>query len=409
MSWIDNLVYQHREVESPASFWFWSGLVTISAVVKDNVWVDRAGLYKLYPNIFVVLHAESGLKKGPPISLAQQLVKSVNNTNIISGRASIQGIMKKLSEAKSQPGGKVTIKSTGFICASELASSIVEDPAALNVLTDLYDRNFRIDDWESLLKMDTFRLNNPTVSLLGGINEAHADKFFEDKDIRGGFLARTFVVHETAANTINSLTLPMENPPDINKLSEHLKEISQIRGSFENFWSDSTTRTPVGEFYDDWYVKFTNDRMQSGIKDDTGTLNRFGDSIIKIAMLLSLARSTELKISMVDMESAIRVGEKLIGNIRKATMNRKGLSVQSPLKGLIIRKLLEIPDHSISRVALMKAMYMHYSDSNEFDNLLESFKAAGLITITPLGSQIIYQMVPSEVERFMNLLKGKMK
>lgn len=409
MNWIESLVHQHREVESPASFWFWSGMAAISAIVKDQVWVNRGGLYKLYPNIFVILYAESGLKKGPPINLAQQLVKMVNNTNIISGRSSIQGILKKMSEAKSAPGGKVLQKSTAFICASELASSLVEDPAALNVLTDLFDRNWRSDEWESLLKMDTFKLKDPTVSLLGGINEAHAEAFFNDKDIKGGFLGRTFVIHEQTPNTINSLALPMENPPDVGELANHLKEISNVRGEFENFWTEDKKLTPVGKLYNDWYVQFTKDRMEKGIKDDTGTLNRFSDSVVKIAMLLSLSRGTDLRITIPDLESAITVGEKLIGNIRKTTMHRKGLSERSPFKALVIKKLLEIPDHSISRIQLMKSMYMHYSDSTEFENTMMSFQAAGLIEVMKMGNEIIYKMVPAEVERFQNRLKGKME
>jgi hypothetical protein len=409
MSWLTDLVHQHREVESPQSFWFWSGLCAISAVVKDNVWVNRGGLYKLYPNIFVVLHAESGLKKGPPINLAQQLVKNVNNTNIISGRASIQAIMKRLSEAKTSPGGKVITKSTGFICASELSSSIVEDPAALTILTDLYDRNYRTDDWESLLKMDTFKLRDPTVSLLGGINDAHAEQFFTNKDIQGGFLARTFVIYEKAPNTINSLALPMENPPDVTTLSKHLKELTNLQGQFENFWSDKNTHTPVGKFYNEWYHSFTTQRMRSEVKDETGTLNRFGDSVIKIAMLLSLSRTTDLQISIGDMEQAIEVGEKLIGNIRETTMNRKGHSNSAPLKGMIIKKLLERETHSISRVALMKDMYLHYSDVNEFDGIISSFASAGLITIGNIGSQVVYTMVAKEVEHYQKLIKGKMR
>ena len=38
-------------------------LPAISAVVKDNVWLDRQ-IYNLYPNIYVMFHARVGLKKG---------------------------------------------------------------------------------------------------------------------------------------------------------------------------------------------------------------------------------------------------------------------------------------------------------------------------------------------------------
>ena len=93
MNWLEEFVHQHAELESPRSFWFWSALAAISAVMQDKVWLDRQ-IYKLYPNVYIMLHAESGLKKGPPISAAKQLVKPVNGTHIISGRSSIQGILK---------------------------------------------------------------------------------------------------------------------------------------------------------------------------------------------------------------------------------------------------------------------------------------------------------------------------
>src|SRR5688572_17591509 len=111
MSWIDEVLKSHEEVETPQSFYFWSGLCAISAVLKDNVFINRGGAYILYPNIYVILHADSGLKKGPAINLAKDLVKRTGNTKLVSGRSSIQGILKKLGTGQSQPGGKVEQKS----------------------------------------------------------------------------------------------------------------------------------------------------------------------------------------------------------------------------------------------------------------------------------------------------------
>src|SRR5690348_8103276 len=121
MNWLDEIVAQHAELESPQSFWRWSALAALSAVVKDRIWMDRQ-IYKLYPNIYVMLHAESGMKKGPPISMAKQLVSPLKVTKIISGRSSIQGILKELGTAHTQPGGKVQTASVAFICSSELSS-----------------------------------------------------------------------------------------------------------------------------------------------------------------------------------------------------------------------------------------------------------------------------------------------
>ena len=140
MSWLDELLLQTSESETPVSFIKWAGLSAIAAVAKNNVYLDKF-YYKLYPNIYVMFHAESGLKKGPPVNMAKQLVKYVGNTTVISGRASIQGILKKLGTAETRPGQKLDLSSsTAFICSSELSAAIVDDPVATKILTDLYDR-----------------------------------------------------------------------------------------------------------------------------------------------------------------------------------------------------------------------------------------------------------------------------
>jgi hypothetical protein len=215
-TWLEQIVKQHSELESPLSFWKWAALAAISAVVKDQVWLNRQ-IYNLYPNIYVMLHAESGLKKGPPISMAKQLVKMVNNTRIISGRSSIQGILKELGTAYTVPGGKVVNKSVAFICSSELSSSIVEDKVATTILTDLYDRQYNVGEWRSLLKMESFNLKDPTITMLTATNEAHSEDFFTRKDISGGYFARTFIVYENKRNKPNSLIAPMLNPPNYEK------------------------------------------------------------------------------------------------------------------------------------------------------------------------------------------------
>lgn len=409
MSWIEEVLKSHEEVETPQSFYFWSGLCAISAVLKDNVFLNRGGAYILYPNIYVILHADSGLKKGPAINLAKDLVKRTNNTKLISGRSSIQGILKKLGTGQSQPGGRVEQKSAGFICSSELSSSLVDDPAALTILTDLYDRNYNAGEWESLLKMEQFNLIDPTVSLLGGINEAHSETFFEKKDIQGGFLARTFIVHEKEEQNINSLSRRITNPPDKDKLVDYLKLLGTLRGPVKEFSDDKNELTATGKIYDDWYNSYKTEIKSLGIKDETGTLNRFGDSVIKVALLLSLSRRPVLEIDPCDMLKAIEVSQKLIGNVRAATLGKNGISNSAKIKKLIINELMTRENNQISRVMLMKKLWLHFSDPTEFDELMLSFDHAGMIKTEVMGNQIIYRMPEEQVQEMQRFLMGKMR
>lgn len=425
MTWLEKLLYQHNELESPTNFWLWGGLASISAILKDNVWIDRQ-IYNLYPNIYVMFHAESGLKKGPPISMAKQLVKHVGGTRIISGRSSIQGILKELGTAQTQPGGKVLNKSTAFICSSELTSSIVEDKVATDILTDLYDRQYNIGEWRSLLKMESFNLKDPTITMLTATNEAHSADFFGKKDVHGGYFARTFVVSENKRNRANSLLVPLLNPPNYKELAEYLKELTALVGPFaplalaqptddcniphiELVTKEINYFSKAGLVYQKWYEEFIEMIQSQDIKDDTGTLNRFGDSVLKVAMILSLARSPELYIDEDSMQLAIDYCEKLVGNVREMTHGKKGLSEAKNIKSLIITELLSRENHQISRAMLLKRMWAHYKEANELDEIMMSFDQAGMIKIESIGNQIIYVMPELVVQEYKKLFAGKNK
>lgn len=425
MTWLEELLAQHSELESPLNFWLWGGIASISAVVKDNVWIDRQ-IYNLYPNIYVMFHAESGLKKGPPISMAKQLVRGVGGTRIISGRSSIQGILKELGTAQTQPGGRVLTKSTAFICSSELTSSIVEDKVATDILTDLYDRQYNIGEWRSLLKMEQFNLKDPTITMLTATNEAHSIDFFGKKDVHGGYFARTFIISESQRNRANSLLVPLLNPPKYNETIEYLKEIAKLSGAFEPLATkepingcefphievetgETNYFTAAGIRYQRWYEELIETMRDQDIQDDTGTLNRFGDSVLKVAMLLALAKAPVLRIDDDSMQLAISYSERLVGNVRAMTMGKKGLSETKGFKGLIIEEIYKRPTHQMSRALLLRKMWMHYRDSSEVDDIMMSFDQAGMIKTESIGNQIIYIMPDGQVEHYKRMYAGKLK
>lgn len=403
INWIQKVVDQHAKVESPQNFWRWAAMATLSAVAKDSIWLDRGGLYKLYPNIYVMLHADSGLKKGPPVALAKNIVRKVNNTKIISGRSSIQGILKELGSGQSQPGGRVTTKSIGFIVASEFSSSLVNDPAAMTILTDLYDRQYNEGEYRSLLKMESFQLRDPTITMLVATNEAHFEDFVAKKDIQGGFIGRMFVIAESEVQTLNPLIKRLENPPNYDELAVYPKELAKLNGPFE-----SLAETPAGDMYEDWYYKFYREFKESGIKDETGTIQRFGDSVLKIAMLISLSSDLSLKITEEHMIEAITISEKLIGNIRKTTMAKKKADDQAQIKAFIIRELLQRDGHTITRTMLMKKSIMGIN-SDELDLIMASFDQAGVIVTKSIANQIVYEMPEKQVEEYMRYYRGMNK
>lgn len=408
MSWLSDLLDMHSEVESPKEFWRWAGLAILSAVAKDNVYLERAGTkvkyYKLYPNIYVMLYADSGARKGPPIALAADLVSSVNNTKIIDGRSSIQGILGKLKVAQSAPGGKIVQKSTGFIVASEFSSSLVNDPAAMNLLTDLYDRHFRSKEWSYLLKSEEYTLFTPTVTMLVATNEAQLEGFIEAKDKKGGFMGRTFVISESEVQVLNPLVFPMKNPPDPEKLIPHLKEISKLNKPFR-----SLHELPSGKLYHEWYMDFYTSVKDQEVKDKTGTVQRFGDSVLKVAMLLSLSDSTELVITENQMLESINICERLIGDVRKTTLGKtEREETHSGRVSLLIQELVMRQNQGITFQQLNKKYWMQ-GNATEWLDTCKSMQDGGMLSIENIGTNVIIKMTDDEYPKMVRFFKGKMR
>jgi hypothetical protein len=240
------------------------------------------------------------------------------------------------------------------------------------------------------------------LTLLAAINEAHFDDFIGNKDIQGGFIGRMFVIAETQTSTLNPLIDKLKRVPDRAKLIAYLHTLTTLKGPFK-----SLAGTPQGRYYHDWYMDFYQNIRAQKVKDDTGTLGRFGDSVLKVAMCLSLSRSTELEIDMTTMQQAIAVSEKLIANVRKTTLGKKGKAENLYLKTLIMQELLTREPHMITRENLMKKCFMHYSSVEEFNEVVGVFLEIGMLTVENRGVQVVFIMPDKQVELLNDHIKGK--
>jgi len=138
LTFLESYLEHTRIYESPTSFWLWSGYSTIAATLRDSVWLSQ-GDGKLFPNIYVLLLAGSGQRKGKPVDLANKLMNDLAHIKVIAGRSSIQAILIELSRTESSTHGKIIKGGSAIFYAPELTAAIVADPAAVGVLTDIYE------------------------------------------------------------------------------------------------------------------------------------------------------------------------------------------------------------------------------------------------------------------------------
>lgn len=388
MTWLDKLLNSTREAESPQQFFYWAGLSCISAVLKNNVYLDRF-LYKLYPNIYVLLISGVGTRKGIPINLAKRLVKIANNTRVIAGRSSIQGVIKKLSTAYSLPDGNLIKDATGFLVASEFADFIIQDPQALTILTDLYDGHYHEGEFENTLKSGVEILKNVCLTMVGASNEVYFKDSVPMNAIGGGFISRTAIVVSDELAGINSLTdRPTDLIPDL-ELAEHLKAVGQLKGEFK--YSDKAKKE-----YDKWYLEFrtaTRKRV-----DPTGTLQRVHDMVLKVAMLISCSRKLDMIIEDKDIHEALDVCVNTVVGVRKITMGI-GRSIVGPQTSLLIKELMKRPNYEMSRLKVLQKLWGEF-DSFDLDRIIETLVQAGALTVRKVGKETLYKLTDTTVEQY---------
>lgn len=400
MDFLNELMESTEEYESPRQFWYWAGLSILSATVKDHVWVERGGLQELnvYPNIYVMLYAKSGLRKSAPISFARRLVKAYEMNRVYSGRASIEAIVQDLGKAYTTAGKQIVVDACAYVTASEFSSSLINNPQALTILTDLYDRNYNSGEWRSMMKQaGVDNLKNPTLSMLIGTNPSHLKDFVQAKDMFGGFFGRTFIIHADKKHRSSSLFgRKMLRTPDVEKLGNYLKSLSKLRGAFTN-------TEEAAEKYGSWYDAHDLDSENAEIEDKTGTGERTGDSVLKVAALLSLSENPSMLIELHHINKAITLCEPLIDTVGRATSG-KGKSSFGDATALVLDELWKNGGHVTRRRLLVK--YFADFDAIDLDRVVVTLEDQKAITVERNQSDVTYRMPDKVFEQYTKFRKG---
>ena len=384
MDVIKEVLENTKDFEAPKRFYYWSMLAAVSAVVKDKIWFDMASNYLLYPNIYVLLYGPSGVRKGPPIALAEELVMRVDNTRVIDGRSSIEAVIKELGEVVKREGKPLIKDAAAFMVASELSSSIIGNTAAMDIMTNFYDRQYNDKEWKYRLKNEgSAKLSKPTITWLAGTNEALFRDFMPEKNLHGGLIGRMFVISESRKENTNSLMFKTV-APNKEKITKRMTELSRLQGEF-------TMKEDVRYAVDAWYNKFDKETGPS-FRDDTGFVSRVLDFVIKIGMLLAIARRGEKEILIEDILESTQVVLPLI-RPTQAVVNRVKKEEATSIKkrSLILTYLTTRPEYKAERSKMLQDLGL-YLDHEDLDKIAQYMIQMSILTIDQTGSKIVYRL-----------------
>jgi hypothetical protein len=204
------------------------------------------------------------------------------------------------------------------------------------------------------------------------------------KEVTGGFIARTMIVEEVKRATKNPLLDKPENVLDIKKLADHLKKLALLEGEFK--WD-----AEAKEAYRKWYMAWNPEDRE----DKTGTANRIHDQILKVSMLLSLARGTDLTIKPEDLTMATKACSRFERTARTVTSGHGGQSEFGPKIKLLIDELIVAPQNSIKRSTVLGDL-----DAFDLDRVVSTLVQAGALNERKIKNDIVYEASKKLIDEY---------
>lgn len=393
-TWLNDLLNETDEAETPRQWILWSGLSAIGAVAGPNVWLDKF-YYKLSPNMYVMLIGKSGLGKGLGTWLAKTLVEKCDITRVMAGRNSIEAIINELSKSRSREDGSPMLKDArAYLISGEFANFIIQSPNALTILTEWYDTHY-LGEWKNTLKHSGVeRLKGLNISLLGAASPAHFKDFVSERDVEGGFIGRTLLIYAEKRHRINPLTVAPETSMDIDRLAKGLQAIAAIRGEFK--WDKDASI-----LFSDWYRTYRSVERD----DKTGTDQRFPDHILKVAMCLALSKRDELILYPNEIKQSIEICTTLTANVRRALFG-SGKNLLAQGTKLVLEDLIKAEGNKVSRIKLLQK---HWGDMDSFDldKIQVTLQQANMITVDSDANDIYYTLTPEFKEQYAAMKEAK--
>lgn len=352
MDFIQSYLNYTQRYESPSSFWKWSAYTIIAGILRDNLWMID-GDSKLFPNIYTIFVGDSASRKGRPVTMAQQLIKSVNNVKTIVGRASIQAVLRDIGQTETdKKTGKLQKGGAAIMLSKELSAGLVGDDESIQILTDIYDYS-PTEYTISLVVAGKSELGKLVFSMLGASNEELLKIVYTSRAIYGGLLGRTFIV---APNEFRPGQANPEGDEDV------FQELTKQLLNITNYASGIIRFEPTAlEEYTKWYLDF---RLKSkDLKDKTGLYGRIPTHVKKLGMILA-ANECAQQLKKCHYEQAIQECLSLIPNYN-AFIYSAGTSTIKDC-GVIMLDLFQKGQEVIDRKEFLMENW-HLIDADIFD------------------------------------------
>jgi len=302
--WIDSYLTYTDNSEPPVMFRLWSAISVIAACLQRKcklVWGDLT----FFPNLYIVLVGPPAARKGTAMNQAYPFLENLNikmAAEAITREALIQELCKANDNDIDVKTGKMLFHSSLTIWSQELTVFLgYNNLQLMSDLTDWYDCK---NKWTYRTKhMGTDEILGVYVNLFGATTPTLIRSTMPLDAIGSGLTSRMIFVFERDKEKVVPYTGKTKEEKKIGKsLETDLERIRMMSGNFKG------TEAFMDKWIS-WYSTQAEDHHFNDIKFE-GYIQRRGNHVMKLSMVMSAARSSDMILDEIDIHKSIDILER---------------------------------------------------------------------------------------------------
>ena len=288
MSFISDYLEMTAHTESPLAYHQWSCLACLSVLAGRRFYFPL-GHIRYYPNLYVVLVGNPGVKKSSAMDRAKDIIRSTKCCPIAAAQATKEFITKAMSHEKF-PGKKffklpdnTTEEYNQYaIFATELTQFIGVNPIGmLDFLTTVYTE--KVYDCDTKGQGSDFVLG-PYITMLACLTPEMLKGFLKMNILTGGFARRTVFVYGMGGNIVPVPIFSKEQADAQARCIKWGEEIQQYSGKF-SFGKGAE------EWYTEWYTNLHTNMTEIAKPTTEGYFRTKHELLFKVCMLIALSET----------------------------------------------------------------------------------------------------------------------
>ena len=288
-----------EDTESPQQFHKWTALSAIASAMQRKI-TFKLGKMPVYPNLYVMLVADAGVRKGTAMSLGAKLLRSLG-IKLAANSGSREALMDKLEKSVQT----IALDDNTTEQHNSLTAHIPEiatlfrknDTDFVNFLLEIFDSN-RYE--HSTRGMGDTIIERPFLNLIGACTPMHLKTHLSREVMETGLASRFVFIYAESADA-KIIPIPNLNTPNyeqrVEALEHKLAQILDIAGTM------GATQGFL-DAYVAWRYDMEEKRIFTGTKLESYH-NRRTVHLMSLAMICCMCRpELDMTLNIYDFERA---------------------------------------------------------------------------------------------------------